>query len=185
MRFLAVIFFLTTLSGGVSGVPVSAQELTASEETEKAPLVEEDEYDGKRDERSVFGHVLFYIPNRLLDLIDIVRLRVRVGPGFGFSVRATKAVQLNISSYATVYAGLPGPRQRRTPRMPIGLETYSGLALSLLELDIKPFSPDYSPTEFGVGGQLMVVGVDAGIDPYEIIDFLAGLVFLDLQNDDF
>lgn len=134
--------------------------------------------------RSVVTHVLMYLPNRLLDLLDIARLRLRVGPGIAAGVRVTKPLQANIGSYATVYAGLPGPRGDASFRSPIGLEAYTGAALSVLSVESESFGPHYSPTEIGVGAQLLLVGVDAGVDPLEVVDFVLGLFFIDLRDDD-
>jgi len=36
--------------------------------------------------------IICYIPNRVFDILDIVRLRLRVGPGISVGVRATKPV---------------------------------------------------------------------------------------------
>src|SRR5262245_39031928 len=40
-----------------------------------------------------FGHkLLWYIPNRISDVLDIVRARVRVGPGLEVGARVTELV---------------------------------------------------------------------------------------------
>lgn len=40
------------------------------------------------------GHeVALYLPNRIFDLLDIFRVRVRLGPGISVGVRASKHVQ--------------------------------------------------------------------------------------------
>ena len=63
-----------------------------------------------RAEAGVFTNILFYIPNRVFDVLDIVRLRLRVGPGISVGVRATKPLTAFIGPHMTVWAGLPGPR---------------------------------------------------------------------------
>jgi hypothetical protein len=45
--------------------------------------------------------------------------------------------------------------------------------------------PGYSPTEIGLGLHAGVVGVDVGIDPMEIVDFLGGFFLWDPRHDDF
>ncbi len=128
---------------------------------------------------------LLYIPNRVLDLLDIVRLRVRVGPGLAGGVRATKVAQAYLGTYATVYAGLPGPRLRQTPKSPVGLESHNGVSLSLFDATADGgIGPEYSSTEFGGGAQLGIIGFEFGIDPVEIADFATGLVTVDLRDDD-
>ena len=139
-----------------------------------------------RPEHSVAHKVLLYIPNRVVDFVDIFRLRVRVGPGVAVGARATKYVQAYFGSYGALYAGLPGARRRVMPRSPIGLETNTGITVSVLDATIDGgFGPEYSPTEIGAGVHLAVVGVDVGIDPWEIVDFVAGIFTLGVRDDDF
>ena len=61
---------------------------------------------------------------------------------------------------------------------------YAGAALSVAEIGTTTWGPDYAPTEFGMHTQLALVGFDLGIDPYEIVDFALGLVFVDPVGDD-
>ena len=134
---------------------------------------------------SVTHKILLYIPNRIFDLLDIVRARVRVGPGIGVGVRVTKPLQLFVGTYTSVFAGLPGPRQDAEIPIPVGLESHNGADISLLEMSVDGgIGPDYSPAEIGVSAQVLIVGADIGFDPLEIVDFAAGLVFLDLVGDD-
>lgn len=145
--------------------------------------------DGKNEETETghsLGHkVLLYIPNRLLDALDIFRARVRVGPGIAVGARATKVAQGFIGTYFTAYAGLPGPRMRRLPKLPVGLESHTGIDVSVVEASAGAFvGPGYSPSEFGAGIQALFVGFDLGFDPVELLDFVAGLLFFDLRDDD-
>lgn len=144
-----------------------------------------EKYETEHPRHSFWHKVVMYIPNRGLDLIDIFRLRLRLGPGLAVGVRATKPAQVYLGTYLAAYVGLPGPRMRRTPRLPFGMESHNGLDISLLEASASGgMSPDYSPTEFGAGLQLAVIGVDTGVDPVEIGDFFAGLIGEDIRNDD-
>ncbi len=54
--------------------------------------------------------ILWYVPNRVLDLLDIFRLRIRVGPGLAANFRITDYGAFYIGNYNSVYVGLPGPR---------------------------------------------------------------------------
>jgi hypothetical protein len=128
---------------------------------------------------------LLYIPNRIFDLLDIVRFRVRVGPGLGVGARATSVVSAFVGSYATIFAGLPGPRLEPSIPLPVGLESHNGATVSLVDATVDGgIGPDYSSTEFGVSAQLAIVGFDFGIDPLEIVDFLGGILTIDLREDD-
>lgn len=137
------------------------------------------------ESHGILHKVILYIPNRVLDVLDVVRCRVRVGPGFAVDARATKVVSAFAGSYASVYAGLPGPRNRPMPKLPVGLESRSGLQASVVDgTQSGGIDPDYGPAEIGVGVHALVVGLDVGIEPLEIVDLLAGLFFIDLTNDD-
>jgi len=133
-----------------------------------------------------WGHrILWYIPNRILDLVDIVRLRARVGPGISVNVRLTEEANLYMGEYHTAYAGLPGPRRRVQMRSPVGFEQEKGLMLMGVDAtDDMNHEPGYSSSEFDIGAQLLIVGGEIGIDPVEIGDFLAGFLFIDPVGDD-
>lgn len=137
------------------------------------------------ESHGVLYKVAMYVPNRILDVFDIVRLRVRVGPGIAADVRATEAASAFVGSYASVYAGLPGPRNRPLPKLPVGIETRTGAQVSVADATVSGgFGPDYGPAEIGAGAQLLIVGLDVGVDPLEIVDLVAGFFFINLTNDD-
>ena len=107
-----------------------------------------------------------YIPNRVLDILDVVRLRVRVrvGPGIALDVRVTNLAAAFLGSYETVYAGLPGPRNGPTPKLPVGLENRIGAQVSIADVTAEGTAgPDYGPAEIGLGAQVLLVGFDGGI----------------------
>ena len=139
---------------------------------------------GRRN-RSVPEVLLFYIPNRVFDVLDIVRLRARVGPGVAARVRATEGLDVGFGSYAAVFAGLPGPRQDVELPLPVGFESYAGIELGADASVASPNSPDYSETEFGVSVQAALLGFDFGVDPIEVVDVITGLALIDLRGDDF
>jgi hypothetical protein len=130
--------------------------------------------------------ILMYVPNRLLDALDMVRARVRLGPGFAVGARATEYADVFVGTYASVYIGLPGPRGRKFPRLPAGLESKTGAEISVVDATIEGgMSPDYGMTEFGFGFQAFLFGVDVGVDPFEILDFVVGFLTFDPMDDDF
>ena len=133
----------------------------------------------------ILHKVCMYIPNRVLDIFDVVRLRVRVGPGTAVDVRATNLAAVFLGSYDTVYAGLPGPRNGPAPKLPVGLECRSGVQVSIADVTAEDdVGPDYGPAEIGLGAQVLIVGVDAGVEPLELLDLVTGLFFIDLRADD-
>lgn len=133
-----------------------------------------------------WGHVaLWYLPNRLFDLLDIVRFRVRAGPGFAVNARITAYADAYIGSYNTCYVGLPGPRMEPELGSWVGLEREKGIKLMGVDAtDDLPHEPEYSPTEFNVGLQVLLVGAEVGFDPVEFGDFLLGFFLYDTRKDD-
>lgn len=130
--------------------------------------------------------LLWYIPNRLIDLVDIFRLRLRVGPGLAANMRITDYGAFYMGEYHSIYAGLPGPRNPHYVRWPVGLEGMKGIVLGGVDAtDDVPYGPEYGPTEVDVGLHLLLVGADVGIDPLEIADFLSGFLLVDIEGDDY
>jgi hypothetical protein len=134
------------------------------------------------------GHrLLFWLPNRVFDVLDLVRLRVRAGPGFTIGARVTELVDVSLGSHATVWAGLHGPRKSPQIPWPLGLETYAGMEVSVVDVGTEEdkHGPQYGPLEIGVGTQLVIVGFDIGIEPYDALDLVLGILTLDPKGDDF
>ncbi len=172
--FLAVTLSFVTLGAAALSVPAigAAQEKAAPAES--------------NDRHSALHKILFYLPNRVFDVLDIFRLRVRVGPGLAVGVRATELADIYLGSYATVFAGLPGPREEASLPIPVGLESHNGAEISLLDATVDAgMGPGYTDSEFGVSFQAAVVGADVGFDPIEILDFICGIFTFDIRNDDF
>lgn len=126
---------------------------------------------------------LWYLPNRLLDVLDVVRANVKVGQGIAGGVRATRGMEAFIGTYESVYLGLPGPRGGPELRSPVGFE----------ERTRKPGQPDRSPKhrgprygrgEIGLDVFPFVAGAAVGVDVFELADLLGGFFLLDLAEDD-
>lgn len=140
----------------------------------------------EEESNSVLSEILLYLPNRVFDFTDIFRLRARVGPGFAVGARATELVSIYAGTYATVFAGLPGPRMKTGVPIPIGMESHNGVTVSVADATADGgIGPEYSPSEIGAGFQLAIIGLDFGVDPLELVDFLAGIFLIDMQGDDF
>jgi len=128
--------------------------------------------------------VLVYLPNRVFDLTDIVRLQVRAGPGWALGARATRAFPVFIGDYKATWIGLPGPRGRATVPLPAGLAAQSGFSFGPA-LASGSQAPSYGMGEFGAGAHLYVLGFEAGFDVVELADFFAGFACVDFAHDDF
>lgn len=128
--------------------------------------------------------VLVYLPNRVIDLTDVVRLQVRAGPGWAVSARATRALPVFLGGYKATWVGLPGPRGRASVPIPVGISSQTGFNLGPA-LASGSQAPNYGLGEFGAGVQLYILGFDAGFDVVELADFFAGFACVDFAHDDF
>ena len=123
-----------------------------------------------------------YVPNRILDLFDIVRLRVRFGSGTASSFRLTRPVSATVGRYSTFYLGLYGPRGEKMVPSPVGFESYDWDDAPRAARDSP--EPYYGLGEVGIGFQIPGPGLDVGVEPFEALDFLAGFLLIDLVGDD-
>jgi hypothetical protein len=165
LRLFATIVLLLLL---LAPVPALAGEGTQSEPSGKS-----------------FGHrVLFYIPNRIFDVFDLVRARVRVGPGLAVGARVTRYGELYAGGYSALFIGIPGPRTEPAIPWPIGFEARAGIKATSLA-DVASDGPAYGYGELGAGFQAAIVGVDVGVDVVEVLDLVLGFFFIDLTGDDF
>lgn len=148
---------------------------------------EADHVDDDDDDRDVsVGHaLLWYIPNRISDILDILRLRVRLGPGLALGARVTELVDFNLGGYGTVFLGIPGPRRERRFNWPVGFESMAGAEFLWWDGTTHGHGgPHYGAVEVGLGAQIVLIGFDLGLDVWEIVDFATGIVFIDPVEDD-
>jgi hypothetical protein len=127
--------------------------------------------------------VLCYLPNRIFDMLDIVRLRLRVGPGVSVGARVTKLTNVFVGAHTSIFAGVYGPRGEAVIPWPIGVENHAGADVSLVDASVA--GPYIGPLETGLEFQAGIIGINVGICPYEMLDLVTGLFFIDLQKDDF
>jgi hypothetical protein len=122
----------------------------------------------------------------VFDLLDILRLRVRVGPGIAARLRATEGLDVGLGSYSSLFVGLPGPRQQVELPLPLGLESYTGIEVGPGDAELESgSSPNYASTEIGASVHALVTGFDLGVDPWELVDLAVGLVLFDFRTDDY
>jgi hypothetical protein len=132
-----------------------------------------------------FGHrLLFYIPNRIFDVFDLVRARVRVGPGLAVDARVTKHGDLYAGGYSILFVGVHGPRTEPSIPWPIGFESRAGVKATSAA-DVASKGPPYGYGEVEAGFQAAIAGIDGGVDVVEILDLVLGFFFIDLTGDDF
>ncbi|MCB0323791.1 MAG: hypothetical protein KDD69_09470 [Bdellovibrionales bacterium] len=128
--------------------------------------------------RSWTRAILWYLPNRLFDALDIFRADVGVGPSFGGVVRVTKWGQIGYREFSplSVRVGLHGRA------LPIFVERTNEFGAGPLFAS----SPQRSDTtfEFGAGIDILLAGLYVGVVGEELADFLLGIAGIDISGDD-
>jgi hypothetical protein len=153
-----------------------------------------------------YEHVLWYIPDRILDAFDMFSIDVHLGPGLWVDVHATRAVQLGLGGRTVAGVGWHDNRnlgiqtqsQAGANFLPFGVEGYSAMEAGTSGVRAgtwsesglhNPTSPLYGEYKdyWAVGGAatIVFVGADADIHPIQIWDFLVGFLLFDPLNDDF
>lgn len=140
----------------------------------------------EREEVSVGEKILWYIPNRLMDIVDIFRVRAKVGPGLAAGVRLTDHASFYVGRQHSAWVGLPGARYPQWVRWPVGFENQRGVVVASVDAsdDVRN-PPHYGFTETNVNLHLLIVGAEVGIDPLELSDFFLGWFMYDVGRDDF
>lgn len=125
-----------------------------------------------------WSHVLLWVPNRVLDLIDVFRVDAGVGPAVGAVVRVTEYGQLGYRQFAP-FSLRVGGFGRKFPAI-IERSNEIGAGPAFLQ------SPDREVCvgELGAGLDLFLVGAYGGVCVDELADFVAGLFFIDIKDDD-
>ncbi len=184
-RQLSLFLFLALLFSSVFSQVVFANDLSLGEEysdyhKEKYSRKNSKSSNGsdKGSDRSLVVSTLLYIPNRVLDFIDIFRFDVGVGPAIGAVVRFTPNGQAGLRFLMPVSARV-GLRGRKSP---VFIEHSN-------EMGIGPFflgSDDRKPTpvEVGLGADLFLAGAYVGVSIDSIFDFIGGFVGFDISEDD-
>ena len=153
----------------------------------------------------LWGSVLLYIPNRALDLLDLVTVEVGLCFGIGAKVQATDFV--SIGAQASAGETLIGLNRRHLSArasveefvhlLPFGAgflgetRAYTGGSYGIATSQAGIKSPTDSTYQrardfWAVGAQAEAVSVAATVQLHtmEIFDFLAGFVFYDPLKDD-
>ena len=133
----------------------------------------------KRSKSSTLPYqIAMYIPNRVLDILDILRVDVGVGPAIGGVVRFSKDGQLAYRKQlpGSLHLGLRG---RNSPLF-IEKRDEIGVSPSFSQSKDRPVAP----AEFGAGIDVGLLSIYGGLDLGSIGDCLLGFVGVDLANDD-
>ena len=157
---------------------VMAQSL-APDEVEISPLQGWDEVPPAQPETPLLISIISWLPNRIADAWDIFRVDAGVGPAYGGTIRMTRHLQASYREFepGSLRVGAMG---RRAPIMWEHSDE-SGVA----PVDFSPSTQrDVCTYEIGVGVELLAGGAYMGFCPEEVVDFVAGIFFLDTEDDD-
>jgi len=141
----------------------------------------------EESERPGLVHTLvFYIPNRVFDIFDIVRAHLRLGPGFGIGGQITHAIGAHADWFTSVWIGLPGPRLEPALPIPFGTEGAVKVTATFFKDIGLGLGGDrhYGYGEVELEAQIAIIGADVGVDVWEFVDFVLGLATFDPVGDD-
>jgi len=188
MRLLLVAFLAAFLSACTSLQPAVAAPapdvvpgiVLAPQEADAAKPAEDTTPPAAEDAgRGLLTTVVLYVPNRVLDLFDVARAGVDVGPGIGVDLQVTKLVQARALSTLALGIGLQTLRHmpfRAGPEAAVGLGPLGG--------DAELGGWYRSPGDIRVGLHALLVGAHVAVEPVEILDFVLGFVLIDIKDDD-
>lgn len=157
-------------------------------------------------EREVWQQVVLWIPDRVLDLLDIVSFDVHMGWGVFADAHATRAMQLVGGARVTGGIGLHDHRSLGMKSQGeagfnvaiLGAHSYAGglVGTSGAQAAISNSAGWHEPTDplyrslrdywaFGASATAAIIGAEVEIHPVQIADFVAGWIGIDFLNDDF
>lgn len=155
--------------------------------------------------KGILAQILLYLPDRILDLLDIVSMSVNVGPQIGAGFWTTRAIQavaftgstvglgwyqkrqlgLKTNAAADLAIGPVGASALSANRVGTGLvdSTSEGILLHTPGHDLYQTFRDY----WGIGAEvgLALFGFRMEFHPVELGDFFVGLFTFDFLRDDF
>ncbi len=156
-------------------------------------------------EPSTLERVLWYLPDRIFDIIDMFTIEINVGYQIGAGVWATRAVQVVAYTGATIGGGFYqkkqyGYRAEASFELmigPVGVSAVSGIRAGTGGIDYtsrstflhtpgKPIYQEYRDY-WAIGAKvgIFVIGLEFEVHPLEIFDFLAGIILFDPMGDDY
>lgn len=151
--------------------------------------------------------LLFYLPDRAFDLLDLVSFDVHLGIGAFANVHATRAAQVGAGLRTKIGVGLHNPRsiglaneaEVGVAALALGSEAFSGASVGIpggLALASDSMAGMHWPSGtvyrtyrdyWALGASLTAgfVGFEFDFHPIQIFDFIGGIVLIDFARDDF
>jgi hypothetical protein len=177
MRYLGVLALCTVLQGCSGSSPATPAVDLAHLPAARTIRANDPISIGSNWEHSA----LYYFPNRLLDLFDVIRFGVDIGPGIGIDAAFSQHAR-----FAAMYRhslGLGYQTFRHQPMKNFSMEQYNILGPHSYVLDgIAWYEQEW---DFRLELHLLVVGAHACVNPFEIGDFFMGWFMVDPADDDY
>ncbi len=133
--------------------------------------------------RGVGGTIALYLPNRIIDLVDVVHAGYGVGPGAGIGVHFTRYGRLLAVAGVDVGIGWFG-RYARPYQAAVYALAAAGTKIAPPNADEKWTRWHVPKWDIGLYLHLLLDQAYIGIAPDEIVDFVVGLSTFDLKGDD-
>lgn len=178
-RLLSVALFplslLTALGCSSTQNPIPEQEAPGiTHNADPPPVVAP----GDRDPAHIAA---LWLPNRILDICDLVRAGVDVGPGIGFDFSFTHYMRL---AAMTRTSGGLGYQTFRHPPVKFSHEEYYVAGIQSGEAGLG--EGWYQQTfDLRIEAHALLVGAHAAFNFAELFDFFAGLATFDPMHDDY
>jgi hypothetical protein len=155
--------------------------LIPAERQEPATAQESKPEEEPPEERSFLHVLLLYIPNRIVDLLDIARFGIDVGPGIGLDLTATEYARLALLTRISAGVGYQTLRH-----MPVKAGAESNFGVGPFGANVGfPLTWYRNTWDLRVEAHLLIVGAHVAVNPAEILDAVLGLTTFDLLGDDF
>ena len=131
--------------------------------------------------RSAAHVILLYIPNRFLDLFDMVRFGIDVGPGIGAIITPTEYLQVSFLTRISAGVGFQTFRH-----LPFKAGADSEVGFGILTIEANPGINWYRNVwDLRVELHVLLVGGHVAVNPAEIADFILGFTTIDIMGDDY
>lgn len=127
------------------------------------------------DAEQVARNVANYIPNLVMDFLDIFKLNIATGEGTGANLRLTRLLEAGGGAYEAKRYGLNGRSQ------PVYEESIDEGGVGLLGITFGDLDRD--PYEIGLTLHTQG-GFEVAGNVRSALDFLTGIVLIDLEADD-
>jgi hypothetical protein len=155
--------------------------------------------------RRPWVRALLWLPDRVLDLLDVVTVGIHLGPGAFADAHVTRALQVSGGARTTGGLGLHEHRslgmksqaEAGLTLVAVGAQSYAGAVVGTSGAHgaadssrgvHDPAAPLYRQLRdywaIGASATALFLGFEVDLHPVQLADFAAGIVGLDFLNDD-